>query len=162
MTILLAEDDPCTRRVAQVALRRAGYRVTAVADGKAALEQALGRELLHETRTARPHVGTNWCCPAADRDVLYRRFVDPRRAAARVHGSLLRPAGSERPGAPAGGSHSFCRSMEEPAQQQAAQWTVGAGEAAKPSTSTKPAAPSSNPRGPSARIGGHIVSLPPA
>jgi two-component system OmpR family response regulator len=41
-SILVVEDDPATRRVLEVALRRAGYEVTTAPDGAAA--QALVRE----------------------------------------------------------------------------------------------------------------------
>lgn len=37
-TVLLAEDDPLIRRVAEIALRREGFIVTAVADGAEALQ----------------------------------------------------------------------------------------------------------------------------
>jgi two-component system, OmpR family, phosphate regulon response regulator PhoB len=38
ISVLIAEDDPYIRRVAEVALRREGFAVTAVADGTEALQ----------------------------------------------------------------------------------------------------------------------------
>jgi CheY-like chemotaxis protein len=37
-SVLIAEDDPCIRRVSEVALRREGFEVTSVADGIEALQ----------------------------------------------------------------------------------------------------------------------------
>ena len=43
--VLLAEDDPALRRYLEVVLRRAGYRVTAAADGLEALKLALSTDI---------------------------------------------------------------------------------------------------------------------
>lgn len=43
--VLLAEDDPALRRYLEVMLKRAGYRVTAAADGLEALRLALSTDI---------------------------------------------------------------------------------------------------------------------
>lgn len=43
LSILLAEDDPHIRRVAEIALRREGFEVTSVGDGPEALDAVAAR-----------------------------------------------------------------------------------------------------------------------
>lgn len=73
MNVLLVDDDPDIRLVARMALRRAGFTVTAVTGGAAALEAV---------RTARPDVVLlDWMMPEMDGPEVCRRLkADPALA----------------------------------------------------------------------------------
>lgn len=74
MRVLLADDDPDIRLVARLALKRAGFEVTAVESGLAAVEQAA---------TARPDVILlDWMMPGMDGpEACARLKADPATAA---------------------------------------------------------------------------------
>ena len=73
MNLLLVDDDPDIRLVARVALKRAGFNVTAGTDGLAALEAV---------RVARPDVILlDWMMPDMDGPAVCRRLKsDPASA----------------------------------------------------------------------------------
>jgi CheY-like chemotaxis protein len=73
MNLLLVDDDPDIRLVARVALKRAGFNVTAVTDGGAALEAV---------RVARPDVILlDWMMPDMDGPAVCRQLKsDPALA----------------------------------------------------------------------------------
>lgn len=74
MRVLLADDDPDIRLVARLALKRAGFEVTAVESGLAAVEQAA---------TARPDlILLDWMMPGMDgAETCARLKADPATAA---------------------------------------------------------------------------------
>lgn len=77
LSILLAEDDPHIRRVAEVALRREGFTVTSVGDGPEALEAVAAQRF--------DLVLLDGMMPTLDGLEVCRRIkADPRTAALQV------------------------------------------------------------------------------
>jgi CheY-like chemotaxis protein len=66
--VLMAEDDPDIQLVARLALKKAGYRVTVVSNG---------RELLERAADERPHIVLlDWMMPEMDGPETCRRLKE--------------------------------------------------------------------------------------